>query len=584
MTTTYTNSSLYVGDLQQDVNEAFLYDIFREIGPILSVKVCRDARSSKSLGYAYVNFQNPQDAHRAIELLNFSEVKGKPVRIMYVQKDPTVRKSGLVNIFIKNLDKSIENKQLSETFSFFGNILSCKVCTKKVEKVGKDGKVTIEDESLGYGFVHFETQEAAKIAIQKVNGMLIEGKKVSVAPFVRKQERLKNSGDNDFTNLYIKDLDVSVDTKTLDTFFGKFGEITSSWIASGSDGKSKGFAFINYKDAEGAKKATVETDGKIIDGISVKGKPLYCGKAEKKEERKMKLIKQYENKRQETVGLNVYVKNIEESWDVPKLREIFGKYGNITSATIMLDDNNVSRGFGFVCFETAEEAGKAVSELHGKTFGGKQPLYVALAQRKDERRHELEQQYIQRAQQQRTVGMYGQQMMFQGGVQPRPNFMYSQTTKPRWTGNNKGPQQGQGPQGQQPEKGKKPTFDKKPKKDIKKDDKKTVGPQTDIKFNQNVRNPKQEPKKEKKVVEKVVAEDAFNSSQLANMSASEQKQTLGDHLYPLVHSIQPDLASKITGMLLEMENADILHLLESPDALNAKIKEAVTVLKNHEKQ
>jgi polyadenylate-binding protein len=68
------------------------------------------------------------------------------------------------------------------------------------------------------------------------------------------------------------------------------------------------------------------------------------------------------------------------------------------------------------------------------------------------------------------------------------------------------------------------------------------------------------------------------------MSASEQKQTLGDHLYPLVHSIQPDLASKITGMLLEMENADILHLLESPDALNAKIKEAVTVLKNHEKQ
>jgi len=63
------------------------------------------------------------------------------------------------------------------------------------------------------------------------------------------------------------------------------------------------------------------------------------------------------------------------------------------------------------------------------------------------------------------------------------------------------------------------------------------------------------------------------------MSPRSQKQTLGDHLYPMVHSSQPELASKITGMLLEMENSDILHLLESQEALSAKIGEAVIVLK-----
>jgi len=192
MSTNYSNSSLYVGDLQPDVNETFLYEVFRSIGPIISIKVCRDTLSNKSLGYAYVNFQNAKDAAKAIDVLNFAQVKDNTLRIMYVQRDPAIRRSGLGNIFIKNLDKNIDNKSLHETFSYFGNILSLKVCTRKIE-VLKEGKSTIEEESLGYGFVHFETQDAANLAISKLNGMLVEGKRVSVAPFLRKQERIKKT-------------------------------------------------------------------------------------------------------------------------------------------------------------------------------------------------------------------------------------------------------------------------------------------------------------------------------------------------------------------------------------------------------
>jgi len=171
----HPSASLYVGDLPSSVSEANLFEIFTHVGPIASIRVCRDSLTRRSLGYAYVNFHQVTDAERALDTLNNSLIRGKPCRIMWCQRDPSVRKSGVGNVFIKNLDPSIGHKDLFDTFSMFGNILSCKVALDE------------NGQSKGFGFVHFESAESANKAISLVNDKMLKTKKVFVGKFESKK-------------------------------------------------------------------------------------------------------------------------------------------------------------------------------------------------------------------------------------------------------------------------------------------------------------------------------------------------------------------------------------------------------------
>ena len=231
-------SSLYVGDLAQKVTEAELFEKFSTVGPIASIHLCRDIITRRSLRYAYVNFHRPSDAETAMDSLNFCELLGQPIRIMWPQRNPACRKLGIGNIFIKNLDKTVDSKILFDTFSTFGNILSCKVAKDR------------NGNSRGHGFVHFDSSEAATIAISQVNGMLLNGRKVVVSNFIARKDREPEhpSNESGFRNIYVKNFGDVLDNDKLLEIFSKYGQIVSHKVISNIfyATNSNSFIQVNY--------------------------------------------------------------------------------------------------------------------------------------------------------------------------------------------------------------------------------------------------------------------------------------------------------------------------------------------------
>merc|ERR1711990_1409882 len=632
-------ASLYVGDLAKDVTEAMLFEKFSSAGPVLSIRVCRDMISRMSLGYAYVNFQQPADAERALDTMNFDVLKGKPIRIMWSQRDPSLRRSGVGNVFIKNLDKTIDNKAMYDTFSAFGNILSC--------KVAQDAS----GDSKGYGFVHFETEEAALQAIDKVNGMLLNDKKVFVGRFVPRKEREIELGEKAkrFTNVYVKNFNEAMTEEDLQKMFEKFGKITSlKLMKSDDDEKNKGFGFVSFDDAETAEAACAE-----LNGTEVQGKTIYVGRAQKKAERQMELKKKFEQMKIERMtrfqGVNLYVKNLDDTIDDERLRTEFTPFGTITSAKVMCEEGR-SKGFGFVCFSSPEEATKAVTEMNGRIIVSK-PLYVALAQRKEDRKAHLASQYVQRVSgmrmQQGQFGQMGQQMaqqMGQMGFPQQQYFLPAAMPQQRFFG---GQPQGMRPGGvprwaQQGQRHMQPNFGGAPqmgrggqrhqnnrmmggrpmgpnpmampmnmanmaamaqaRPGMPPNAAAQAGARPNFKYTSGVRNvagapvmpgqqqpqmvvPQQQQQQQQpqppQAAVFVQGQEPLTASMLAQAPPSEQKQMLGERLFPLIQGLFPDMAGKITGMLLEIDNSELVHMLEHKESLSSKVEEAVAVLSAH---
>jgi len=641
-------ASLYVGDLHPEVTEAILYEIFNSVGTVGSIRVCRDSITRRSLGYGYVNFHSVNDAERALDTLNYSSIKGRACRLMWSQRDPSLRKSGVGNIYVKNLDRNIDNKALYDTFSLFGNILSCKVATDA------NGK------SRGYGFVHYETEGACKQSIERVNDMQIGENKVQVTKVVKRCDRADPSKEV-FTNLYIKCIPATgFSEEDMKDLFEAIGPITSSCIMEDKLGRK--FGFVNFETPEDSKKAIDDLNGrdmrtteqKANEELKAEDFALFVGRAMTKVERSKELKKEAEAAAAPAAGkgssgVNLYVKNLDEDTNDDKLQELFAPFGTVASCVVMKDEKDRCKGFGFVCFESPSEATQAVTEMHLKVVNGK-PLYVGLAEKREARQERLRQRYSPAAAGHKGgkggkggkdgkgkgkgkagPGMMPGQLMGMGGLpgapmggmppamgMPQMGMMGMRMLPPQMMGKGGPMMGGKGPLGMMgahpammsmmaqkgahpgvtpammsmmAQKGAHPGMLSPQMMMAQKGAHpgmmgmmpggpgmmRPMMPQMQHGMPPQHGLPPQVPPPQPLAAAPVPG-GPLTAAALAAAPAGVQKQMLGEKLFPAVCRYQPELAGKITGMMLEMDNSELLMLLESDVQLKSKVEEAMRVI------
>eukprot|EP01101_Sappina_pedata_P011980 TRINITY_DN813_c1_g3_i1.p1 TRINITY_DN813_c1_g3~~TRINITY_DN813_c1_g3_i1.p1 ORF type:complete len:639 (-),score=287.71 TRINITY_DN813_c1_g3_i1:209-1942(-) len=426
-------SSLYVGDLHPEVTEADLFKHFSAAGDVALVRVCRDANRRVSLGYAYVNFLTSQNAEKALNELNYTVIKGRPCRVMWSQRDATLRKSGVANLFVKNINKSVDLKQLNDLFTPFGAIVSSKIALDHAFK------------SKGYGFVNFSKQEEADAAIAGLNGLTVAEKELFVGKFIPRDQRpisppreipapistipaaqipaiIYQKPAEQFTNIFIKPIVEPINEDGLKEHFAVFGDIESAHIARHLEGpaagQTKGYGFVNFHGHDSAVTAVTSMNGKVIQEGS---KPISVTRYMKKSEREIEKRKNpqplvhhnphhgfghrgqhhghngprfagrhgaphhhHQGHRAQN-GINVYVKNIDTALNEEAVKAAFAPFGKVLQVRIMKNEHHISREFGFVTFATPEEAQDAIEKMNGQTIGSR-AVVVAVAHRKDHTR------------------------------------------------------------------------------------------------------------------------------------------------------------------------------------------------------
>lgn len=543
---TQANPSLYVGGLGPETNEHALYEHFKEMGPILSVRVCIDAQDNrKSLGYGYVNFQNPADAENAVDRLNTTKLGSSYIRVLRVERDPSKRRSGQNNLVITHLPPTFDIPDLKELFGKYGTIGSL--------HIAKDENGA----SRGYGHVQFTTAEAAKNALEGANGSEINSTKIVVLPYNHnfQEEKKKN-----FTNLYVRDFASTVTEEALKEYMSKFGEVTSTAVRLNAENQSMRFGYCCFASHEEAAKAVEELNGKIIPELCEADVPVRIDRFVSKGERMRNREKRRQVRRAENAKFpSLYVKNFAEDTNEEVLRNLFGRFGEVVSVHIMRDreNPNVSRGFGFVAVQDHTVADRCITELSGSMELGKAPLYVANAMHRDARRAMIQQNMNQQRRMPPNAGMGGP-MGGMNNMFPRPmNYAMQGPMNPMFNQPQMIPRQMQQPIRQ-------PMM--RPPQQQQQQQQRAMPPQQMPPAQPQPQQPQQQSLRQI----------------IMSMPAEQAKNTLGERLYTNINTTHPSEAAKVTGMLLEMENNEIMELIDNGQLLEAKVREALEVLSRHQ--
>jgi splicing factor 3B subunit 4 len=180
------DATIYVGELDGQVNEEILWELFLQVGPVVYVHIPKDKVTNQHSGFGFVEFQNEIDAEYAAKVMAGVRVFGKAIRINRANSQRKAAAASLdvgANLFIGSLSTEVDERLLYDTFSRFGMIVS-------TPKVMRDE----QGESKGFAFVSFSDFESSDAAIAALNGQYLAGRPISVAYAIKKDSKGERHG------------------------------------------------------------------------------------------------------------------------------------------------------------------------------------------------------------------------------------------------------------------------------------------------------------------------------------------------------------------------------------------------------
>nr|XP_020505544.1 probable RNA-binding protein 19 [Labrus bergylta] len=237
---------------------------------------------------AIIEFLEPTEAKRAFTRLAYSKFQHVPLYLEWApvgvfvagKPEPVLEKEEAVKeetkgkdeeeedeeeeeesapgstLFIKNLNFSTTEEKLQETFSKCGKVNSCSISKKK----DKTGKFL----SMGYGFVQYQTAEAAQKALRQLQHCMVDDHQLELKISERatrttelsrkkKQVEKKQTG----SKILVRNVPFQATVREIRELFCTFGELKTVRLpkkAAGS-GNHRGFGFIDFLTKQDAKKA-----------------------------------------------------------------------------------------------------------------------------------------------------------------------------------------------------------------------------------------------------------------------------------------------------------------------------------------
>ncbi|XP_011628461.1 polyadenylate-binding protein RBP45 isoform X2 [Amborella trichopoda] len=269
--------TLWIGDLQYWMDEAYIHSCFAHTGEVLSVKIIRNKQTGQPEGYGFIEFASRATAERIIQTVNGTTMPNteQSFRLNWATFGGGDKRSEGTDfpVFVGDLASDVTDYLLQETFrSHYSSVKGAKVVTDR-----------LTGRSKGYGFVRFGDENEQLRAMTEMNGVFCSTRPMRIGPATTKKtvgvqqqypakapyqsnpQASQSESDPNNTTIFVGGLDPNVNDDILKQVFGQYGELIHVKIPVG-----KRCGFVQFANRACAEEALLMLNGTQLGQQSIR--------------------------------------------------------------------------------------------------------------------------------------------------------------------------------------------------------------------------------------------------------------------------------------------------------------------------